>query len=90
MKNLLAIPLIAVFCVAVVAFAQTGTRRPKVHITANHMTKTEGGEHLTGIVIDIDSLRLQADTADFNNATGEMTLHGDVHIPAMPPSANSK
>jgi len=72
--------LFAICCIAVFAFAQTGAPRSRKHLTASRMITTGGVAHLMGVVIETDSMVLNADTVDFDKATSEMTTHGDVHI----------
>jgi lipopolysaccharide assembly outer membrane protein LptD (OstA) len=83
--------LFAICCVAVFSFAQTGAPLTGTHIAANRMTKTGEVVHLAGgIVIENDLMLLQADAADVNSTTGDITAHGDVHIHMKKPSGNSK
>jgi lipopolysaccharide assembly outer membrane protein LptD (OstA) len=76
MKRLILIP-----CVAVLALAQTPVRHGEVEITADQMNNNGTVRHLVGhVTIESDVVLVRADDADYNDNTGEIVAHGDVHV----------
>lgn len=73
--------LLLISCAAVLAFAQTPIKHGDVVITADHQQTDQGMRHLSGnVVVETDSIRLQADKLDFNEDTQEILAHGDVRV----------
>ena len=75
--------LLLVICFAALAVAQTGQSVPKdqVLIDANSMESDGTIRHLRGNVkIETDSIVLRADTADYNEHTGEIEAQGKVLV----------
>ena len=66
---------------AALAIGQTPVRHDKLEINARQM-QTEGPvRHLSGdVTIENNAVSLHADRADYNDDTGEITAHGEVHI----------
>jgi hypothetical protein len=82
--------LFGVCCVAVFALVQSSTASGSMHLTASRMTTTGAVAHLTGVVIETDSMVLRADAVDFDKTTSEITTHGDVHIHMKQSPVNSR
>lgn len=66
---------------AVLAFAQTSIKHGDVAVTADYQQLEGSVRHLSGhVVLETDSIKLQADKLDFNENTHEIQSHGDVRI----------
>jgi lipopolysaccharide export system protein LptA len=73
--------LLLISSAAVLAFAQTPIRHGDVVVTADYQQVEESVRHLSGhVVVETDSIKLQAEKLDFNENTQEIQSHGDTRI----------
>jgi lipopolysaccharide assembly outer membrane protein LptD (OstA) len=73
--------LALISCVAVLALAQTPFRHGDVVVSADQAKNNGPVRHLIGhVTIESDAVILRADDVDYNDATGEIVAHGDVHL----------
>jgi lipopolysaccharide assembly outer membrane protein LptD (OstA) len=67
--------------VAVLAIAQTPIQRGELRIMSLTQERAGSVIHLTGkVMVETDSMVLQADEADYNSDTREIRAKGAVHI----------
>jgi lipopolysaccharide assembly outer membrane protein LptD (OstA) len=73
--------LALISCVAVLAFAQTPIHHGEFVVTADRAEQKGDVRHLIGHVrIESDAVLLQADDVNYNDDTGEIVAHGEVHL----------
>ena len=73
--------LALISCVTVLAFAQTTVRHGEAVVTADRVEQTGAVRHLSGkVTIETDAVLLHADQVDYNDATGDIVAHGEVHL----------
>lgn len=73
--------LALISCIAVLALAQGPVPHGEVRITADQMGNNGAVRRLSGhVTIETDAVLVRADDVDYNDDTGEIVAHGDVHV----------